>query len=264
MWLVQFNMWIKVKSFIFYIFGLDFAYQYGFIIKSRKMTAILILTLQYLGLCGTIYLIYLTFVKVQLFFEIALITHQIEVLVPVFIQFYIQLKSFTNRKLQQELKDNLNKIDVNLTTLYNKKKLKQRNFLVAKHLVFHVLFLLAVKFLMMFWTMEFVYYSSFMMTVLVFSVQDLHFKYHVDTLTQRITELNDFLSSIKDIDLQTLENVQRITMQIHKFHTKVNWQFSTSLFMTISFNFFEIILTLYWLFMRFNLNHFENLIGKMN
>lgn len=96
MWLVQFNMWIKVKNFIFYIFGLDFAYQYGFIKKSRKATAILILTLQYLGLCGTIYMIYLTFVKVQLFFYIALLTHQIEVLIPVLIQFYFQLKSFKN------------------------------------------------------------------------------------------------------------------------------------------------------------------------
>lgn len=112
--------------------------------------------------------------------------------------------------------------------------------------------------------MEFVYYSSFMMTVLVFSVQDLHFKYHVDILTQRITEINDFLCSRKDIDLLTLENVQKITMQIYKFHAKINWKFSTSLMMTISFNFFEIILTLYWLFMRFNLNHFQNIIGKIN
>lgn len=256
-------MWIKVKSFIFYIFGLDFAYQYGFIKKSRKVTAILILTLQYLGLCGTVSIIYLTFVKVQLFFDIALLTHQTEVIFPVLIQFYFQLKSFTNWKLQQEIKEKLNEIDDNLTTIYNENKLKQKNILIAKHLVFHVLFLLAVKFLMMFWTMEFVYYSSFMMTVLVFSVQDLHFKYHVDILTQRITELNDFLCSKKDIDLLTLENVQKITMQIYKFHSKVNWKFSTNLLMTISFNFFEIILTLYWLVMRFHLNHFQN-IGKIN
>lgn len=166
--------------------------------------------------------------------------------------------------MQQEIKEKLNEIDDNLTTIYNENKLKQKNILVAKHLVFHVLFLLAVKFSMMFWTMEFVYYSSFMMTVLVFSVQDLHFKYHIDILTQRIIELNDFLCSRKDIDLLTLENVQKITIQIYKFHAKVNWKFSSSLLVTISFNFFEIILTLYWLFMRFNLNHFQNIIGKTN
>lgn len=215
-------MWIKVKSFIFYIFGLDFAYQNGFNSKRRLVIAILMLSLQLLGLCGTLYLIYLTFVKVQLYFNVSLITHQIEVVFPAFIQFYLQLKSFANWKFQQHLKEILNEIDDNLTTIYNGIKLRQKNILVAKHLVFHVLFLLVVKFLMLFWTMEFLYYSSFMMTVLVFSLQDLHFKYHVDTLTQRITELNDFLCYIKDINLLTLENVQKITMQIYKFHAKIN------------------------------------------
>ena len=93
MWLVEFNMWIKVKSFIFYIIGLDFAYKNGFIWKSRKENAIFMLFLQYLGLCGTIYTIYLMFVKVQLYFDVALITHQIEILFPVFIQFYFNYGS---------------------------------------------------------------------------------------------------------------------------------------------------------------------------
>lgn len=257
-------MWIIVKSFIFYIFGLDFAYNYGFIWKRRIETAILILTLQFVGLCGTIYIIYLTFVKVQPFFDIALITHQVEVVFSVFIQFYFQLTSFTKWKLQQELKVDLIEIDHNLTSIYYENELKQKKIETAKHLVFHFIFLLAVKFLMMLWTMEFVYYSSFMMTVLIYSLQDLHYKYHVDTLTQRITQLNDFLCSKKDIDLITLENVHKIIMQIYKFHAKVNWKFSTSLFITITFNFFEIILTFYWFFMRFKLDNFQKLIGNIN
>jgi hypothetical protein len=101
------------------------------------------------------------------------------------------------------------------------------------------------------------YAMSLLMPELVASLSDFVFALHVDNLTTKIKEFNEALR-FKPMNLRTVNEVQEALTNFHKTSQTICRIHSNRLFLTLTFNFINFVVSFYWIFIRIAFNHLGN------
>lgn len=150
------------------------------------------------------------------------------------------------------------KIELNLKVAKLLEKTSGMKVLKAK-LLCKLLVIISVRALKLLVSPAFVnvaYALCAMMPELTSSMNDFAFVYFVNCLTESIKQFNfDLSENPETFDLENLKKVEKKLEEMFVINRYICRIFSSRLLFTISFNFVQLIIALYWIFIRIAFNH---------
>jgi hypothetical protein len=93
------------------------------------------------------------------------------------------------------------------------------------------------------------YTSAAIIPELVTTTNDFAYAFLVDTLAGQIKMINDELRRA-ELDIKTLEKVEEKIGKISAISSALNKFFSRRIFVTLCFNYFQLVTSFYWIFVR--------------
>jgi hypothetical protein len=99
-----------------------------------------------------------------------------------------------------------------------------------------------------------------MMPELVASANDFLFSLCVVELTSEVRSINEVLK-LKKLDPMTMNEVNKVIEKHLEVSSSLKRLFSPRLFVTLLYHFIELIIGLYWIFIRIAHNHFNKVEG---
>jgi hypothetical protein len=107
---------------------------------------------------------------------------------------------------------------------------------------------------------NFIYALCTMMPELVASMSDFAFAFYVDNLTNQIKKFNDELR-LQQIDWKVAKEVEKALSEFHRISQDICRVYSSRLFVTLSYNFVQLVIALFWIFIRIAFNHLYEIDG---
>lgn len=104
------------------------------------------------------------------------------------------------------------------------------------------------------------YSLSCMMPELMLSMSDFAFTFFVESVTQKITHFNHELRTCK-LDMKTFRRVQERFEEFQELARDICRIYSSRLICTIFYNFIQLVVSLYWSFIRVKFNHMDSIKG---
>jgi hypothetical protein len=182
-------------------------------------------------------------------FNIGLILQFFQTFVPCLISFYLVIDFVWYFKLFLAADSSL--------------KCNQIKGLKVKVIVFLLIvtFIRACKIITSLKSFLFVIYGlCSMMPELVASMSDFAFAVYVDNLTHQIKKFNDDLR-LQQIDWKVAKEVEKALSEFHQISQDICRVYSSRLFVTLSCNFVQLVIALFWIFIRVAFNHFDRIEG---
>lgn len=105
-----------------------------------------------------------------------------------------------------------------------------------------------------------IYALCTMIPELVASMNDFAFAFYVDNLTTRIRDFNKCLKT-KTMKLKEVKEVEEALIDFHQTSCDIGKVYSSRLFLTLSFNFIQLVISLYWIFIRIAFDHLHGTEG---
>ena len=249
----------KLAQIIFLFSGLDFTEIKGFTIKTASFTATCVVCIYLIHFLFTGLLVIILILNNVFFINSAVVVYLIEKLFPIFIHVFLLLNTVIKCNVVKKLHKNLEEIDCDLIEIFNgdiffKSPLRM--------LIVNLIVLIATRALMAS-IIDPLFMLSTALSELILSINDLHFKFHLDSLTERLIKLNSFISSSSKPSVERILKIRNLTMKMQSYAESTNDYFSSNVFVTISFNFLSIIISMHWIFIRLVYTKMNNIDGKI-
>jgi hypothetical protein len=106
------------------------------------------------------------------------------------------------------------------------------------------------------------YMTKIMFTELIFASSDFIFKFHISCLTANLNKIKVNLKSAKS--QQEIKNLKLEILQNFLTKRRIEKRFSVELFITILYNYIQLIISLYWTFMRVKFKRLGRWNGKFS
>lgn len=90
---------------------------------------------------------------------------------------------------------------------------------------------------------------------IICSANSFLFVFHVQLVSNQMKALNSYLKSISKINYQKLKQIKKISLNFLQSSNQINYCFSTTLLLSITFDFISLVISLYWLFVRIAFHH---------
>ena len=254
--MVKHNVLRNVFHIICIIFGIRF-YNLKVLQRHSKMIWFCICQLYLFYMIFTALLILSTF---NIYFyeklNLRLSLQVFQTCVPLVIMGYVLVQAFLQQQEVQKL---------NLKTLSVNKKLL--NFVEfdpepkSLYLIFfkNILILILSKALKMVLmnddNFKLQYAAATFIPETICSANMLLFVFHVQLVSNQMKALNSYLKSISKINYQKLKQIKKISLHFLQSSNQINYCFSTTLLLSITFDFISLVISLYWLFVRIAFHH---------
>lgn len=175
----------------------------------------------------------------------------IQTFIPISISFYIALDSIKNRK-----------IILNIEVAKKLRKRKCPDLKLRKlRLIVRLVILLITRGAKLYLSPHFInvaYCLCTMMPELNASLSDFAFAFYVDSLTSEIKNFNNDLSLI-EMNFKTMKEIETKLESFNQTSRGICKLYSKRLMLTIFFNFIQLVIALYWIFIRIAFNHLSDI-----
>jgi hypothetical protein len=236
----------KIFSFVTNLLGLNFSCNYA--PKTIWCVAIYQTFVIAFGFYMTIYekLIFVFFKTTK--FNIYTIIDVIQVELFFVLQLLFTIRTFKKRKLTKEIFD-----DMNLNVAFKSKSKGEKIFFLNLAIIIIVR---ALKIVGTGSKDGMIYMTKVMFTELIFASSDFLFKFHISCLTANLNKIKVKLKSAKSRKQFNEVNVDILKNFLTK--KKIEKRFSVELFITILYNYIQMIFSFYWIFMRVKFKRLGN------
>lgn len=132
--------------------------------------------------------------------------------------------------------------------------------------IFKLLVLLSIRSIKFYFARQLVnvaYSLSNMIPELISSMNDFAFTFFVDLLTNETNEFNKELNRI-EMDLDSIEGVESRLQEFHELSQAICKIYCCRLILTMAYNFIQLVISLYWMFIRIIFNHLEGVDGFLS
>lgn len=200
----------------------------------------------------------LTFNK-QFKFDVKLILHTIQIVIPHFLKIFVVLQAYNKRQIQCRINQDLTTIENSLINGISTSKLKTQLIQKYKSKVFDcdikfmifVLILIIIRIAKNYLRIAgFVYVLSTMIPEFIYSSSDFYFVYCIDILTNQIKLFNSKLLNTQNINDNDVKQIKVDIKLLYQHSRMIMSRFSLCIFFTITYNFTILIINLYWMFLR--------------
>lgn len=254
------NVLRNIFHFICIIFGIRFYNLKVLPENHRKIIWFLIFQLYLFYIIFTLILILSTF-SIYSYdkLNLRLSLQVFQTCVPLLIMGYIILDSFLQQK--DMLKLNLKTMSVNkklLCLIQFNEEPKSLYLIFFKNISIIILTRVLKLYLMRKVNYKLQYAIATIIPEIVCSANNFLFVFHVQLVSNQMKALNSYLKSISKIDYQKLKQIKKISLNFYTSSNQINNCFSTTLLLSITFDFFSLVISLYWLFVRISFNHLKS------
>ena len=252
---------LKVAKVIFLLSGLDFTEIKGFTIKTSSFTATCVVCIHLIIFLFSGLFVSILILDMNVFFiNSAVVVYFVEKFFPITIHVFLLLNTLRRFNALNKLHKNLEEIDCDLIEIFD-----GNIFIIdfkspSTILINNLIVLIATRALMALIVAP-LFMLSTGLSELILSLNDLHFKFHLDSLTGRIIKLNSFISSSK-LNVRKIIKIKNLTTKMQSHAQSTNDYFSSNVFVTISFNFLSIIISLHWIFIRLVYTNISQIQGE--
>lgn len=254
---------LKVAKVIFLLSGLDFTEIKGFTIKTSSFTATCVVCIYLINFLFSGLLVFILILDMNVFFiNSAVVVYFVEKLFPILIHAFLLFNTLRKFKALNKLHKNLEDIDCDLIEIFNGDIFIMDFKSPAIILIVNLIVLIGTRALMAYIVAP-LFMLSTALSELIFSLNDLHFKFHLDSLTERIIKLNSFILSSSKLSVGKIIKIRNLTTKMQSHAKSTNDYFSSNVFVTISFNFLSIIISLHWIFIRLVYRNINKIQGKI-
>lgn len=259
----------KIVNLTFHILGINF--QFHKTLKNYKLLTIqFVLKLHFVFFFFDSLILMLTFNK-QFKFDVKLILHTIQIVIPHFLKIFVVLQAYNKRKIQYRINQDLTTIENSLINGISKFKLK--NQIVQKYkrrvidcdikFIIFVIILIIIRIAKNYLRIAgYVYVLSTMIPEFIYSSSDFYFVYCIDILTNQIKLFNSKLLSTNNVNEQDVKQIGVDIKLLYQHSRMIMSRFSLCIFFTITYNFTILIINLYWMFLRISYHSLNKIQGK--
>lgn len=184
---------------------------------------------------------------------IGLLLQFVSTLVPLFMSWYLSIDFLRERKIHLNCK----------ISKRVHKEVDQKEKLCRFEVSAMLIILLVTRALKLHHSPKFVniaYALCSMMPELCSSMSDFIFVYFVENLTNEITAFNSQLLIMEEIDNEKVIEVKMKLEELQELARNINEAFSSRLIVTLFYNFVQLVISLYWIFIRFAFGHFNGYV----
>lgn len=175
--------------------------------------------------------------------------------VPLLIMGYVLVQAFIQQQDVQKL--NLKTLSVNkklLSFIKFDQEPKSLYLMFFKNILILILSK-AVKLCLMDDNFKLQYAAATIIPEIICSANVFLFVFHVQLISNQLKALNSYLKSISKINYQKLKQIKKISLNFLQSSNQINYCFSTTLLLSITFDFISLVISLYWLFVRIAFHH---------
>lgn len=183
----------------------------------------------------------------ELKLNMGIMLHMIQTIIPTAMSFYLSLDLMRTRKVA---------LSMRVEKRLFKYKSLATSLLMVKFLI-RVMILIVVRVAKLWATPFFAnvaYTLCTMMPELVSSMSDFIFVFYIEALTSEIRNFNNSLK-LSRLELNTIQMVVRKADKLHNIASDIYKIYSQRIIITIFFNFVQLVIALYWIFIRIAFNH---------
>lgn len=205
-----------------------------------------------------IYVFFSIILSLYTFFEnksnrlnIAILLQFVSTVVPTLITIYLSIDILSEKKKNLNSKIS-NWLDCKVNQKVNRLKLLAR-----------LAVLLATRAIKLYHSPKFVnaaYSLCSMMPELCYSMSDFTFIFYVENLTSEIKAFNDKLLLLKEINCEKVIEIKITLEKLHEISRNINEAFSSRLIVTLFYNFVQLVVSFYWIFIRIAFGHFNGFV----
>lgn len=239
----------NIAQIIFLLSGLDFTEIKGITIKSSSFTTKCVIYLYLMNFLYQSLLVFILMLDQITYINSAVVVYFVEKSFPLLIHVFLLLKTLRKMNDLNKLHKKLKEIDCDLIELFDGDILIINFKTPSKMLIVNLIILIVTRASMALIIAPLFMLSS-ALSELIFSLNDMQFKFHLDSLTERIIKLNSFISSSSKLSIRNVLRIRNLTTKMQSHAKNTNDYFSLNVFVTISFNFLSFIISMYWIFMR--------------
>lgn len=194
---------------------------------------------------------FLTFTTTEVFvFNMGFTLQLVQTGFPTLISFYLGIDLLRERKLKLSIK-NFKSVD---KAWKNTGKFKICICLLVLLIVRSIKLYIAPTFI------HVAYALCSMIPELIASLSDFVFVFYIDNLTNEITKCNKNLR-LEQLNLRTVNEIKNSLDKFHQAAYNICKVYSSRLIFTLSFNFIQLVLSLYWIFIRISFGHLHGVQG---
>ena len=253
---------IKLAQVIFFFSGLDFTEIKGFTVKTSSFTGTCIVCMYLIYFLFSGLMVFILILNNISFINSAVVVYFIEKLFPISIHAFFLFNTLRKISAANKLHKNLVEVDCDLIDLIGGEICIKDIWSPSLFLIINLVILIGTRALMAS-IIDPLFMLSTALSEIVLSLNDLHFKFHLDSLTERIVKLNSHISSSTKLSIQTISKIINLVTKMQSHAKSTNDYFSLNVFVTIFFNFLSIIISLYWIFIRLVFTKMDKIDGKM-
>lgn len=250
-----------IAQLVFLFSGLDFTEIKGFTIKTSSLTTKCVVYLYSMNFLFQSLLVFLMLDQIT-YINSAVVVYFVEKSFPLLIHLFLLLKTLRKINDLNKLHKKLKEIDCDLIEIFDGDNLIINFKTPSKMLIVNLIILIVTRASMALIIAPLFMLSS-ALSELIFSLNDMQFKFHLDSLTERIIKLNSFISSSKKLSIRNVLRIRNLTTKMQSHAKNTNDYFSSNVFVTISFNFLSFIISMYWIFMRLVYTNMGSIQGKV-
>lgn len=260
----------KIVNLTFHILGINFQFHKTFK-KYKLLTVQFIIKLHLLFFFFDSLILMLTFNK-KFKFDVKLILHTIQIVIPHFLKIFVVLQAYSKRKVQCRINQDLATIETSLINGISEFKLK--NQIVQKYkrkliycdikFMIFVIILIIIRIAKNYLRIAgYVYVLSTMIPEFIYSASDFYFVYCIDILTNQIKLFNFKLLNTQNINNKDVKQIGVDIKLLYQHSRIIMSRFSLCIFFTITYNFTILIINLYWMFLRVSYQSLNKIQGEL-
>ena len=255
----------KIVNFTFHILGINFPFHTSFT-TYKLLTIQFILKLHLVFFFFDSLILMLTFNK-RFKFDVKLILHSIQIVIPHFLKIFVVFQAFKKRKIQWKINQGFTIIETSLFNGISKSQLiqKYKSEIIdcdLKFMIF-ILILIIIRIAKNYLRIAgYVYVLSTMIPEFIYSSSDFYFVYSIDILTNQIKLFNLKLLNTRNLNDKDVKQLKDDIQLIYQHSRIIMSRFSLCIFFTITYNFTILIINLYWMFLRISYQTLNKIQGK--
>lgn len=259
----------KIVNLTFHILGINFQFHKSFK-KYKLLTIEFIIMLHLVFFFFDSLILMLTFNK-HFKFDVKLILHTIQIVIPHFLKVFVVFQAYKKRKIQCRINHGSTTIENSLINRINKFKFKDQMVRKYQSRVIHcdikflifILILIAIRIAKNYLRIAgYVYVLSTMIPEFIYSSSDFYFVYCIDILTNQLKLFNSKLLNTQNVNDKDVKQIG-IGVELLYHHSRIIMsRFSLCIFFTITYNFTVLIINLYWMFLRISYQTLNKIQGK--
>lgn len=165
------------------------------------------------------------------------------------LQVVIVARTFLKWSFQQRIADGVRQ---NLNTKSELSFIRNILVLVAVRIV---------KFLLVYQPIQYIFMAKDIFSELVLSSSDFMFQLYLTKLRRQLAEIRSITKRSKDD--QTIEKIQKKVRESLSLLRDLKQRYSIDLFLSVTFNFMQLIICFYFVFIRLSFNYLRSLDGEL-